>query len=223
MPEESNDDKIKTAYAKLGSRMKGRLQSSKERAQETRVAGLEKLEKEKTPSFLPDGLVFRILGLKRQTSLPETLLPSSHFEKKGRKSSFLRRLAADVLEFGRAYQRAYSTLPTSEEVVSAFMKERDYWECDEKDVFDAIKGLHDGGLIGIENANLVFESLSLSRDIASLLKEVWQLKKEFWTPTELASTLRWGEAKVHETLRTLANERICTRDDEGYWFTGFSS
>ncbi|MFX0113480.1 MAG: hypothetical protein ACFFB3_02930 [Candidatus Hodarchaeota archaeon] len=223
MPEETNDDKIKTAYARLGSRMKGRLQTSKEKAQETRMEGFGRLEKEKTPSLLPDELASRILGLKRQTGLPETLLPSSYFEKKGRRASFLRRLAADVLEFGRAYQRAYSTLPDTKEIVHAFLHQRNYWECDERDVVDAIKGLQDNGLVGTENDRLIFESLSISRDITSLLKEVWQQKKEYWTSAELASTFGWGEEKVQSILKTLSEERICTCDDEGCWFTGFSS
>ncbi|MFW9915205.1 MAG: hypothetical protein ACFFGZ_06295 [Candidatus Thorarchaeota archaeon] len=222
MSEEPNDNKVKTAYERLGSRMKSRLQASKKKAEETRLNGFGRLEKQKGPVFLPDELVARILGLKGRSDLPETLLPSSHFEKKGRRANFLRRLAADVLDFGRAYQRAYSTFPAAEEVIGAFMEQRDYWECDAKDVSDAIKGLQDSGVLGTEDGRLIFEALSLSKDITSLLREVWQQKKEYWTSAELASAFRWSEEKSREVLETLNKERICTKDDEGYWFTGFS-
>jgi len=223
MPEETNQDKTRNAYAALGSRMKRRLQTSEEKAQETRQEGFGRIDKEKLPSFIPEEFIFRILGLKRQTDLPETVLPSTYFEKKGRRGPFLRRLAADVLEFGRSYQRAYSTLPEHKQLAEAFLKQRSHWECDEKDIADAIKGLQKGGLVGTKGGQLLFEPLTISRDITSLLQKVWQQRKEFWEANQLASILGWDKEKTHEVLKTLTNEQICVKDKEGYWFTGFSS
>ncbi len=222
MPEKTDKDPIKAAYAKLGSRMKTQIKDSDEKATQQRLEGFEKLNGTKIPSLLPEELVLRILSLKKRTGLPETILPSSYFEKKGRRGSFLRKLSLDVIDFGRTFQRAYNKLPTSNELVEEFMIQQSHWECTQEDLQDIFNELKKEGLMGIQNNHLVFEPLAFSQGINSFLKQVWSQQKEFWSKEEISELLRIDYESLDHMLKTLVSEGICVRDEDGYWFTGFS-
>lgn len=219
------DPEKENAYKRLGSKLQEQLENSSKIAK----AALRKssLALEKKVLLLPEDLSNKVLGMKRDSELPETLLPASTFDKprflgKGR---FYKRLASDVLHFGMAYQRSYGVVPTEEQVIEQFTSRKPWWECSEKDLQKSISALESSGIISrLSSGQILFEPEETSQDVSLLLKTVSEnnLTKTATSPEDLAKITLLSVPRVTNLLEKLSKEGISIQDGDLYWFPGLS-
>ncbi len=218
-----SDDELKKLYKKRGLQLHNEIDAAHKESKKILQKGLKKLEKETTS--LPDWLKNRIMSTKVQLGYAPSLLPESAYEKprfRGKKK-FYQRLAAEILDFGLAYQRAYGTYPTLQELANAFLSHRPWWQCTVEDINSALKLLEENSIIshaaGNEN-RWIFEPIELSQDIRNLilLAAKYEKTQQPLTFDIIKNELNWKLDKITLIINRLKKEGKCVQKEDELWF-----
>ncbi|MHA2294952.1 MAG: hypothetical protein ACXAEU_14910 [Candidatus Hodarchaeales archaeon] len=221
---EKQQPDMKNLYNDFGSELKKTLDDSESKADKTLKAGLEKLSEEHY--FLPADIATRLLALKTKVQLPPVLFPPSFFEKpkyRGKKE-FFERLANDCIIFGISYQRSFGKHPKESTFPTNFLKNRNWWSCEEDDIFEALKILISHDIITLDKGKLIFEDISFSENVAELIRfATTQPSETSITTIELSMEFpHWSLDYLKSIINKLVEEDIVvkegTKDEEAIYF-----
>ncbi|MFW9998056.1 MAG: hypothetical protein ACFFD4_38795 [Candidatus Odinarchaeota archaeon] len=210
---------VRDLYENFGSGLKKTLENSEIKAEKNLRQGLEKIS-EDHPSFLPEDVTNRLLTLKTRVQLPPVLFPPSFFEKpryRGKKE-FFEKLANDCVVFGTSYQRSFGKYPKESSFPANFLRNRNWWVCEEEDIQEALKILISNGIITFNKDKLVFEDISFSKGIAEIIKFVSD------KPAGSSITLedlslefpQWSLEYLGSLINRLIKEDIAVKDEDGH-------
>ena len=209
----SEQDKHNARYKALGKKLKRIQDDTTQEVQEQLVKGVESISSTK---YLPEDLATYLLSLKREISLPVSVLPSSLFKRPvflGREE-FFHRLASELISFGIAYQRVYLLPIKLSQLTTLFHKHRPWWKCDIQDIEKTLDILNKQKIIQNTPDGVLFEPLSMSSDVKDFLTFISRGINEFGEISLISvqKLVPWNNTKIDAMLELLCSNEICFLD-----------
>jgi len=209
----SKQDDYKARYKALGKKLKRIQDDTTQEVQEQLEKGVESISSTK---YLPEDLATYLLSLKREISLPVSVLPSSLFNRPvffGRED-FFHRLASELISFGIAYQRVYLLPIKLNQLTTLFHKHRPWWKCDIQDIEKALVILNKHKIIRNTPDGFLFEPLSMSSDVKDFLTFISKGINKFGEISLVSARklVPWNNAKIEAMVELLCSNEICFID-----------